>query len=84
VNSPFRLVARATEATWVRVRTEDGATTEETIPAGSIREWASDRPFTVTLGNAGGVTLELNGQRLPRLGPSGAVVRGLVLPPRTP
>lgn len=84
VTAPFRLVARATEATWVRVRTEDGAMTEETIPAGSMREWASDRPFTVTLGNAGGVTLELNGQPLPRLGPSGAVVRGLVLPPRSP
>ena len=82
VASPYRLVARVSEPTWIRVRTEDGRSTEETIPAGQVREWVSNRPFVVTLGNAGGVTLELNGRTLPPLGTSGAVVSRIVLPPQ--
>jgi cytoskeleton protein RodZ len=82
VASPYRLVARVSEPTWIRVRTEDGRSTEETVPAGEIREWVSNRPFVLTLGNAGGVTLELNGRTLPPLGPSGAVISRIVLPPQ--
>jgi cytoskeleton protein RodZ len=79
--SPYRLVARTTETTWMRVRTEDGRTSEETIPANEVREWVSNGPFVLTIGNAGGVSLELNGRPIPRLGASGAVVTRLVLPP---
>ncbi|HEV8586530.1 MAG TPA: RodZ domain-containing protein [Methylomirabilota bacterium] len=82
VASPYRLVARVKEPTWIRVRTEDGRSTEETVPAGQTREWVSNRPFVLTLGNAGGVTLELNGRTLPPLGPSGAVIARIVLPPQ--
>jgi cytoskeleton protein RodZ len=78
--TPYRLVARASEATWLQVRMEDGRLTEETIPAGEVREWISDRPFVLTVGNAGGVTLELNGRPLPALGPKDAVIRRLVVP----
>src|SRR5262249_45970326 len=52
VASPYRLVARVSEATWIRVRTEDGHSSEETVPAGQMREWVSNRPFVLTLGNA--------------------------------
>ncbi len=81
VVSPYRLVARTTETTWMRVRTEDGRTSEETIPANEVREWVSNGPFVLTIGNAGGVSLELNGRPIPRLGSSGAVITRLVLPP---
>jgi len=80
VASSYRLVARTSELTWVRVRTDDGRMSEENIPAGEIREWVSNRPFVLSIGNAGGVTLELNGRRLPPLGPSGAVIARLVVP----
>jgi cytoskeleton protein RodZ len=83
--SAFRLVARTTETTWMSVRTQDGRTiSEETIPAGQVREWVSNRPFVVSIGNAGGVALELNGQTFPPLGPSGAVIRRLTLPSENP
>jgi hypothetical protein len=72
------------EQTWLRVRTEDGRATEETIPAGEVREWISNRPFIVTIGNAGGIALELNGRKLPPLGGHGAVISRLVLPPAEP
>ena len=81
ISTPYRLVARVSEPTWIRVRTEDGRTSEETVPAGSVREWVSNRPFTVTIGNAGGVSFELNGRPLPSFGASGTVISGIVLPP---
>jgi cytoskeletal protein RodZ len=81
VSTPYRLVARVSEPTWIRVRTEDGRTSEETVPAGAVREWVSNRPFVITIGNAGGVSFELNGRSLPSFGASGTVISGLVLPP---
>jgi hypothetical protein len=84
VVSPYRLVARVSETTWLRVRTADGRGTEETVPAGEVREWVSNRPFTLTVGNAGGVSLELNGRKLPSLGGRGVVITRLVLPPPEP
>jgi hypothetical protein len=84
VTSPYRLIARTHETTWIRVRTEDGRTSEETVPAGEVREWVSDRPFVLTVGNAGGVSLELNGRVLPPLGARGAVIQRLVIPPDRP
>jgi cytoskeleton protein RodZ len=82
VASPYRLVARTTEPTWIRVRTGDGRSSEETLAAGEMREWVSEQPFVLTVGNAGGVSLELNGRMLPPLGARGAVIPRLVLPPR--
>ena len=80
VAAPYRLVARTTEATWIRVRTEDGRSSEETVPPGEVREWVSNRPFVLTIGNAGGVSFELNGRPLPLFGRSGEVITRLVLP----
>jgi cytoskeleton protein RodZ len=84
VNSPYRLVVKTTEPTWLRVRTSDRGVSEENIPAGQRREWVSNRPFILTVGNAGGVSLELNGRPLPALGASGAVIRDFVLPREQP
>jgi cytoskeletal protein RodZ len=76
----YRLVARASQPTWIRVRIDGSRTIEETIPAGARREWVSKRPFELRIANAGGLTLELNGRVLPPLGPRGATVHRLVLP----
>jgi len=81
VHSPYRLIARTSEVTWIRVRTEDGPSSEETLSAGEVREWVSDRPFVITVGNAGGISFELNGRAVPPLGPRGVVIPRLVLPP---
>ncbi len=75
-----RLVGRATEPTWISVETDDGRVVEELLPAGATREWISPKRFILTIGNAGGITLELNGRPLPPLGARGAVIRELVLP----
>ena len=75
-----RLVARATEPTWVRVQMDDGSVVQELLPAGATREWVSSKRFVLTVGNAGGLALELNGQPLPPLGARGAVIQNLVIP----
>ena len=75
-----RLVARTTEPTWVRVQMDRGNVIEELIPAGATRQWTSDHRFVLTIGNAGGIRLELNGRSLPPLGASGVVLYRLVLP----
>ena len=81
--SRLRLVARTTEPTWVRVQTDDGGVVQELLPAGATREWVSAKRFIVTVGNAGGIALELNGQPLPPLGARGAVIQNLVIPAET-
>jgi cytoskeleton protein RodZ len=76
-----RLVVRAVEATWVRVQMDRSRAIEELLPEGAVREWNAEQDFVLTVGNAGGVELTLNGRRLPPLGSRGAVIRQLVLPP---
>ncbi len=78
--SSQRLVVKAVEATWIRVQTDDGRVTEELLPAGATREWTSARRFVLTVGNAGGIEVELNGRPLPPLGARGAVIQRLELP----
>jgi cytoskeleton protein RodZ len=81
VGSPAqRLVVRAVEATWIRVQTDDGRVAEELLPPGATREWTSSKRFVLTVGNAGGIELELNGKPLAPLGAKGAVIQRLELP----
>jgi cytoskeleton protein RodZ len=75
-----RLVVRAVEATWIRVQTDDGRVAEELLPPGATREWTSSKRFVLTVGNAGGIELELNGKPLAPLGAKGAVIQRLELP----
>ncbi len=82
--APLRLRVRATEPTWVRVETDAGETKQELLPAEAVREWVAQSRFILTVGNAGGIRLELNGRPLPPLGRSGQVVRDLILPGSEP
>lgn len=75
-----RLVVRAVEPTWIRVQIDDARVVEELLAAGAEREWRSDRRFVLTIGNAGGIEIVLNGRPLPSLGARGAVIHRLSLP----
>src|SRR6266536_1367429 len=74
------LIVRAIEPTWLRVQVDEGQVAEELLQAGAVREWNATRRFTLTVGNAGGVEIDLNGKRMPSLGAKGAVIQRLVLP----
>lgn len=78
------LVVRAVEPTWLRVQVDDGQVAEELLQTGAVREWSATKRFTLTVGNAGGVEIDLDGKRLPSLGAKGAVIQRLVLPQEQP
>ena len=75
-----RLTVKAIELTWLRIKTDDGTDAEALLPPGATREWTAERRFLLTVGNAGGVELTLNGRPMPPLGAKGTVIRGLELP----
>jgi len=79
-----RLLIRAVEPTWIRVQVDEGQVTEELLQAGAVREWTAARRFVLTVGNAGGLEVDLNGRRIPALGARGAVIQRLVLPVDAP
>jgi len=80
VPGTHRLTIKAVDATWIRVQPDEGRATEELLPAGASREWSAERRFLVTIGNAGGVEVALNGRILSPLGPKGTVIQRLELP----
>lgn len=75
-----RLLIRAVEPTWIRVQIDEGQVAEELLQVGAVREWTAARRFVLTVGNAGGLEVDLNGRRIPALGARGAVIQKLVLP----
>lgn len=77
----FLLTARAVEPTWMAVRADGGQERQVLLQKGQVARFAADTAFVITVGNAGGVDLSLNGERVPSLGASGQVVRDLAIPP---
>ena len=75
------LIARAQESTWLAVRADQKDPREVLLQPGQTARFEAQTSFHVVVGNAGGVTLSLDGTPLPPLGRSGEVVRDLVLPP---
>jgi cytoskeleton protein RodZ len=72
----------ATEETWLALAIDAEPKKEFLLQPGETRTWTARDAFVVTLGNAGGVTLVLDGRELPKPGKSGDVVRNLRLPPQ--
>ena len=75
-----RLSIRASSPTWMRVVVDSQPGKEMILKAGEMREWTAQDGFTVSLGNAGGVALNLDGQELPPAGKSGQVVKNMRFP----
>jgi cytoskeleton protein RodZ len=81
----YLLMAYALEPTWMAVRADGGQEREVLLQRGQTARFSADAGFVVTIGNAGGVELILNGEPVPPLGVSGQVIRDLALPsPRKP
>lgn len=78
-DGPLVLDLDATELSWVVVQVDAGSPQEALLRPGEKAQWKAQDQFTVTLGNAGGVRAELNGKPQKPFGPSGKVVRDVVL-----
>ncbi|MEN3026502.1 MAG: RodZ domain-containing protein [Chlorobiota bacterium] len=73
----WRLRAVARDTVWLSI-VVDGRQSEQTLlQPGQEREWFVERIAMLSVGNAGGVELWRNSQRLPPLGPAGSVVRSV-------
>jgi len=77
-----RLIVKAVESTWIRIQADGGGIDEALLSPGATREWSAAKRFVVTIGNAGGIELTLNGRPMPPLGERGVVIRRLELPPQ--
>ena len=69
----------ATELSWVVVQIDGGSPQEALLRPGEKARWKGQDQFILTLGNAGGVKAELNGQPQKPFGPSGKVARDIVI-----
>ena len=78
------LRAQAKEMTWLLVTIDGRETRDVLLRAGETWEWRAQESFVLTVGNAGGVELILNGRPLPPLGEPGQVIRDIRLPPEAP
>lgn len=69
-----------TQSCWIEIKVDDQPPFQGTFATGTSKEVKGiDKIVLVTVGNAGGVTVTLNGQALPSFGKSGQVLRNIVL-----
>mgnify|MGYP000016030990 CR=1 FL=1 len=68
-----RVIVRATDASWVGVWQGRKFLFGDLLRAGETRGFGADDVLRVKIGNAGGVSVEWNGQPLPPFGPRGQV-----------
>lgn len=76
---PLTLNLDASEITWVVVSSDDGESQEALLQPGESAQWHAQDHFIVTLGNAGGVHLKLDGELRGPFGKPGTVVRDLMI-----
>lgn len=82
-NAAVVLEIEAREDSWFKL-SADGATVvaSEILPAGTVRRYTAGTSMNVSIGNAGGVSLRVNGQSVSSLGKTGQV-REITITPKT-
>ena len=74
------LVLDFDDSSWVEISADGSKVFGGLVSAGESRRFAARHEFRVTLGNAGGVRVSIDGQPSARLGRPGEVVRDVRLP----
>ena len=75
-----QLRVHAVEKTWLRVVIDGEQTKDMMLSPDQQVQWEARSNFTLTVGNAGGIEVALDGNPLPPLGRSGEVVRRVRIP----
>ena len=75
-----QLHVHAVEKTWLRVVIDGEHTQDMMLDPDQQVQWEARNNFTLTVGNAGGIEVALDGNPLPPLGRSGEVVRRVRIP----
>lgn len=74
------LLVRARELTWLAVKADEGGEEEVLLREGESVRWEADRDFVLSIGNAGGAEVSLDGQPVLAGARRGEVIRRLRLP----
>jgi hypothetical protein len=62
---------RTVDRSWIRATVDGRIVYEDTMNAGQTQRWIGQQSVALRVGNAGGVDVTLNGQRVGALGPVG-------------
>ena len=68
------------ELTWIRIATDGTVALNDSVSAGTVRRFSADRSIDVTLGNAGGTSMKINGRDMGQLGARGQVRQFKITP----
>jgi cytoskeleton protein RodZ len=68
------LVISANEVVWIKVKIDGGEPFDVVLKKGESVVWKATESFSLVVGNAGGVSLVYDGEKLSNLGKSGEVV----------
>jgi cytoskeleton protein RodZ len=74
------LVLEFDEPSWIEISADGAKVFGGLVTAGESRRFEAQKDFRLTLGNAGGVRVSVDGRPGERLGRQGEVVRNVVLP----
>lgn len=74
------LEARFKDRVWLAVTIDDSLKTDSIYPAGMTQTWNAKKNFRLSMGNAGAVTLLLNGKELEPIGLVGQVADVVITP----
>lgn len=74
-----RLVLSATDTVWINLVIDEGKTYDLLMRPGNRFMFWGRRKFNMTIGNAGGLVVSLNGKKLPPLGRPGVVIRNITI-----
>ncbi len=77
-SSDLKLTVYAKQTTWVRIVFNDSLADEAVFAAGDVHSWQSKNNFYLKIGNAGGITLSLNGKVIGAAGAEGQVANLLI------
>lgn len=76
----FELEITAEEPTYVKLWIDAGQPVERELPPGGEMRYRAQERVEILVGNAGGISLRLDGKPLPKLGASGKVRRRVITP----
>lgn len=81
-DGPLVLEIEATQLTWVVVQSDSQPPHEALLQPGQRVRWEAQDQYVLTLGNAAGVVVRLNGESQGPFGKPGEVVRNILLKPK--
>lgn len=75
----IKLAIRAKENCWIQLKADGRVVFQSVLRKGKTENWQAKDKIELSLGNAGGVDLEVNGQIISNLGRKGQVLRDILI-----